>query len=81
MNKIAFEYLKELQQQLITLGDEQKNKLSEINNENFKDDVFENVIGKIDDVLYEVETIMTDIEEGYYSNEKSDFDEDDIICY
>jgi hypothetical protein len=77
MNKIAFEYLKELQQQLITLGDEQKNKLSEINNENFKDDVFENVIGKIDDVLYEVETIMTDIEEGYYSNEKSDFDEDD----
>jgi hypothetical protein len=81
MNKIAFEYLKELQQQLITLGDEQKNKLSEINNENFKDDVFENVLGKIDDVLYEVETIMTDIEEGYYSNEKSDFDEDDIICY
>jgi hypothetical protein len=77
MNKIAFEYLKELQQQLITLGDEQKNKLSEINNENFKDDVFENVLGKIDDVLYEVETIMTDIEEGYYSNEKSDFDEDD----
>jgi hypothetical protein len=81
MNKIAFEYLKELQQQLITLGDEQKNKLREINNENFKDDVFENVLGKIDDVLYEVETIMTDIEEGYYSNEKSDFDEDDIICY
>jgi hypothetical protein len=81
MNKIAFEYLKELQQQLITLGDEQKNKLGEINNENFKDDVFENIFGKIDDTLYEIETIMTDIEEGYYSNEKSDFDEDDIICY
>jgi hypothetical protein len=76
MNKIAFEYLKELQQQLITLADEQQNKLGEINNENFRDDVSENIFGKIDDVLYEIETIMTDVEEGYY-NEKGDFDEDE----
>jgi hypothetical protein len=76
MNKIAFEYLKELQQQLITLADEQQNKLGEINNENFRDDVSENIFGKIDDVLYEIETIMTDVEEGYY-NEKDDFDEDE----
>ena len=76
MNKIAFEYLKELQQQLITLADEQQNKLGEINNENFRDDVSENIFGKIDDVLYEIETIMTDVEEGYY-NEKDNFDEDE----
>jgi hypothetical protein len=77
MNKIAFEYLKELQQQLITLSDEQQNKLGDISNENFRDDVSENIFGKIDDVLYEIETIMTDVEEGYYNNEKSDFDEDE----
>jgi hypothetical protein len=76
MNKIAFEYLKELQQQLTVLADEQQNKLRDINNENFKDDVSENIFGKIDDVLYEIETIMTDIEEGYYSNEKNDQDDD-----
>lgn len=76
MNKIAFEYLKELQQQLTVLADEQQNKLEDINNENFKDDVSENIFGRIDDVLYEIETIMTDTEEGYYSNEKSDQDDD-----
>ena len=76
MNKIALEYLKELQQQLIILADEQQNKLGEINNESFKDDVSENIFGRIDDVLYEIETIVTDIEEGYYINEKSDFDDD-----
>jgi hypothetical protein len=76
MNKIALEYLKELQQQLIILADEQQNKLGEINNENFKDDVSENIFGRIDDVLYEIETIITDIEEGYYINEKSEFDDD-----
>jgi hypothetical protein len=76
MNKIAFEYLKELQQQLTVLADEQQNKLEDINNENFKDDVSENIFGRIDDVLYEIETIMTDAEEGYYSNEKSDQDDD-----
>lgn len=77
MNKIASEYLKELQQQLITLADEQQNKLGEINNENFRDDVSENIFGKIDDVLYEIETIMTDVEEDYYNNEKVDFDADE----
>ena len=76
MNKIALEYLKDLQQQLIILADEQQNKLGEINNESFKDDVSENIFGRIDDVLYEIETIVTDIEEGYYINEKSDFDDD-----
>jgi hypothetical protein len=76
MNKIAFDYLKELQQQLTVLADEQQNKLEDINNENFKDDVSENIFGRIDDVLYEIETIMTDAEEGYYSNEKSDQDDD-----
>lgn len=76
MNKIAFEYLKELQQQLTVLADEQQNKLEDINNENFKDDVSENIFGRIDDVLYEIETIMTDAEEGYYSNEKNDQDDD-----
>jgi hypothetical protein len=76
MNKIALEYLKELQQQLIILADEQQNKLGEINNESFKDDVSENIFGRIDDVLYEIETIVTDIEEGYYINEKSEFDDD-----
>lgn len=76
MNKIALEYLKELQQQLIILADEQQNKLGEINNQMFKDDVSENIFGRIDDVLYEIETIVTDIEEGYYINEKSDFDDD-----
>ena len=76
MNKIAFEYLKELQQQLTVLADEQQNKLEDINNENFKDDVSENIFSRIDDVLYEIETIMTDTEEGYYSNEKVDQDDD-----
>ena len=76
MNKIALEYLKELQQQLIILADEQQNKLGEINNESFKDDVSENIFGRIDDVLYEIETIVTDIEEGYYINEKNEFDDD-----
>ena len=76
MNKIALEYLKDLQQQLIILADEQQNKLGEINNQMFKDDVSENIFGRIDDVLYEIETIVTEIEEGYYINEKSDFDDD-----
>lgn len=76
MNKIAFNYLKDLQQQLTVLTDEQQNKLEEINNENFKDDVSENIFNRIEDVLYEIETIMTDVEEGYYSNEKSDQDDD-----
>jgi hypothetical protein len=76
MNKTAFEYLKDLQQQLTTLIDEQENKLDEIDNENFKDDVSENIFGRIEDVLYEIETIMTDLEEGYYSDDNKDFDED-----
>lgn len=76
MNKIAFEYLKDLQQQLIALADEQQNKLEEIDNESFKDDVSENIFGRIDDVLYEIETITTDVGEGYYSNEKNDQDDD-----
>jgi hypothetical protein len=77
MNKTAFEFLKDLQQQLTTLSEEQQNKLEDIDNENFKDDVSENIIGKIDDVLYEIETIMTDVEEGYYSNDNKDFDDRD----
>jgi hypothetical protein len=76
MNKITFEYLKDLKNQLTTLADEQQDKLEEIDNENFKDDVSENIFGRIDDVLYEIETIMTDVEEGYYSNEKNDQDDD-----
>ena len=77
MNKTAFEYLKDLQQQLTTLVDEQENKLSEIDNENFKDDVSENIFGRIEDVLYEIETIMTDLEEGYYSDENKDFNDEE----
>jgi hypothetical protein len=76
MNKITFEYLKDLKNQLTTLADEQQDKLEEIDNENFKDDVSENIFGRIEDVLYEIETIMTDIEEGYYSNEKNDQDDE-----
>ena len=76
MNKITFEYLKDLKNQLTTLADEQQDKLEEIDNENFKDDVSENIFGRINDVLYEIETIMTDVEEGYYSNEKNDQDDD-----
>ena len=51
MNKITFEYLKDLKNQLTTLADEQQDKLEEIDNENFKDDVSENIFGRINDCL------------------------------
>jgi len=77
MNKPALEFLKDLQQQTLNLIEEQENKLETIDNENFKDDVSENVISKLNDILYEIETIMTDVEEGYYSNDREDFDDED----
>ena len=77
MNKPALEYLKDLQQQMLNFVDEQENKLEDIDNENFKDDVSENVLSKINEVIYEIETIMTDVEEGYYSNKTEDFDNEE----
>lgn len=73
MNKVAFDFLKDLQQQLTSLLDDQESKLKDIDNEVFKDDVSDNIFGRIDDVLYEIETIMSDVEEGYYSNNKKNF--------
>jgi hypothetical protein len=77
MNKPALEYLKDLQQQMLNFVDEQENKLEDIDNENFKDDVSENVLSKINEVIYEIETIMTDVEEGYYSSKTEDFDNEE----
>lgn len=72
MNKIALTYLKDLQRQLIELKEDAENKLDMIGPENFQDDVSENVFERINDTLYEIETITSDVEEGYYSDEKDD---------
>lgn len=68
MNNTAFNYLKDLQQQLIELREEAENKLYTVDPENFKDDVSGNILEKIGDVIYEIETIMSDTEDGYYDN-------------
>jgi len=68
MSKLALNYLKDLQRQLIELKEDAENKLEMIDPENFRDDVSENVFERIGDTLYEIETIISDTEEGYYDN-------------
>ena len=68
MSKLALNYLKDLQRQLIELKEDAENKLEMIDPENFRDDVSENVFERIGDTLYEIETIISDTEEGYYHN-------------
>ncbi len=74
MNKAAYEYLKNLEQTITNLIEDQESKLGDVGCTVFTDDVSENVITKLDDILYEIETIMSDVEEGYYS--ETDFDND-----
>lgn len=81
MSKLNLTYLKDLQRQLIELRDEAENKLEMIDPENFRDDVSENVFERISDTLYEIETIISDTEDGYYDGrtfEDDDNDEDDF---
>lgn len=72
MNNVALVYLKDLQQQLVELREDAENKLETINPENFRDDISGNVFEKIGDAIYEIETIMSDAEDGYYDNNAFD---------
>ncbi len=77
MNKAAYEYLKNLEQTITNLIEDQEGKLGDVGCAVFTDDVSENVITKLDDILYEIETIMSDVEEGYYSETEFDDDNND----
>lgn len=77
MSKLNLSYLKDLQQQLIELREEAENKLEMIDPENFRDDVSENVFERIGDTLYEIETIISDTEDGYYDGRTFEDDDND----
>ena len=78
MSKLALNYLKDLQRQIIDLKEDAENKLEMIDPENFRDDVTDNVIERISDVLYEIETIISDTDDGYYDGRTFDDDNDDL---
>lgn len=77
MSKLNLSYLKDLQRQLIELREEAENKLEMIDPENFRDDVSENVFERIGDTLYEIETIISDTEDGYYDGRTFEDDDND----
>lgn len=77
MNRAALDYLKNLQQTISNLAEEQEYKLNDVGCENFIDDVNENVLSKLDDIIYEIETIMGDVEEGYYTSTDFNDNEDE----
>ena len=79
MSKLALNYLKDLQRQIIDLKEDAENKLEMIDPENFRDDVTDNVIERISDVLYEIETIISDTEDGYYDGRTFDDDDNDDL--
>ena len=76
MSRLGLNYLKDLQRQIIDLKEDAENKLEIIRPENFRDDVTDNVIERLSDVLYEVETIISDTEDGYYDGKTFDDDDD-----
>lgn len=78
MNRTARQYLKDLQQSLSSLIEEQGVKLDTIEPENFIDDVNENILTKLDEVLYNIETIISDVEDGYYPEDIFEGDNDDF---
>ena len=76
MNKLAKEFLSDLQQSITNLIEEYESKLEQIDSENFKDDIGESVLNRLDEVRYEIDTIMNDVEDGYYNSDIEDgFDE------
>lgn len=79
MSKLNLNYLRELQAQLIDLREDAENKLEMVDPENFRDDVTDNVIERINDVLYEIETIISDTEDGYYDSNGYDDDNNDDL--
>ncbi len=79
MSKLALNYLKDLQRQIIDLKEDAENKLEMIDPENFRDDVTDNVIERISDVLYEIETIISDTDDGYYDGRTFDDDDNDDL--
>jgi hypothetical protein len=76
MSRLGLNYLKDLQRQIIDLKEDAENKLEVIRPENFRDDVTDNVIERLSDVLYEIETIISDTEDGYYDSKTFDDDDD-----
>jgi hypothetical protein len=78
MSKLALNYLKDLQRQIIDLKEDAENKLEMIDPENFRDDVTDNIIERISDVLYEIETIISDTGDGYYDGRTFDDDNDTL---
>jgi hypothetical protein len=76
MSRLGLNYLKDLQRQIIDLKEDAENKLEIIRPENFRDDVTDNIIERLSDVLYEIETIISDTEDGYYNGKTFDDDDD-----
>ena len=76
MSRLGLNYLKDLQRQIIDLKEDAENKLEVIRPENFRDDVTDNIIERLSDVLYEIETIISDTEDGYYNGKTFDDDDD-----
>mgnify|MGYP000211907624 FL=1 len=79
MSKLALNYLKDLQRQIIDLKEDAENKLEMVDPENFRDDVTDNVIERISDLLYEIETIISDTNDGYYDGRTFDDDDNDDL--
>jgi hypothetical protein len=79
MSKLALNYLKDLQRQIIDLKEDAENKLEIVDPENFRDDVTDNVIERISDLLYEIETIISDTNDGYYDGRTFDDDDNDDL--
>ena len=79
MSKLALNYLKDLQRQIIDLKEDAENKLEIVDPENFRDDVTDNVIERISDLLYEIETIISDTNDGYYDGRIFDDDDNKLL--
>jgi hypothetical protein len=83
MNSNASNFLKDLRSQLVELLDDNVNSLDNILPDHFKDDLTENVFGKISSTLYEIETMLSDVEDGHYDDciddsEDEDYTDDDF---
>ena len=76
MNLNASEFLKDLQVELENILHEYTSNLEEIPPDQFKYDVTESILGKISGALYEIDTILSDLESGYYSEFLDNNDED-----
>jgi len=87
MNLGASEFLEDLKAQLYDIVCEYNNILDSIPPDQFKYDVTESVMGKLNGALYDIETMLDDVESGHYTtfldgtNDEDEDNEDDSDFY